>query len=109
MRKKRCPICAYSSASRQKFATQADDDDAPGEWAVGFVSLLAGVLLAAEYLKVSRPSKHPGFDAEHNPFRFQFWRPESAEANTTTYLPPKRACICQSPFYRHLAARVSAM
>lgn len=98
-----------SGPTLQQFAAQADDDDASGEWAVGFVSLLAGVLLAAEYLKVSLPSEHPGFDVEHNLFRFQFWRPESAEANTTTYLPPERACICQSPFYRHLAAHVSAM
>jgi hypothetical protein len=38
-----------SGETLQKFA----DKDTQEEWAVGFVSLLAGVILAAEYLQLS--------------------------------------------------------
>ncbi|HEV2091895.1 MAG TPA: hypothetical protein VGR18_01885, partial [Rubrobacter sp.] len=46
------------------------------EWAVGFVSVIAVVLLAAEYLKLGVGIGPAALDASRNTFRFQFWRPE---------------------------------
>ena len=63
---------------------------------MGFVSLLSGVLLAAEYLKLSLDPSQAALDAQHNTFKFQFWRPDSAEANKIYHTPPEEACFCQS-------------
>jgi molybdopterin/thiamine biosynthesis adenylyltransferase len=83
----------------QKFANRSGQE----EWSVGFVSLLAGVLLAAEYLKMSINPTQTALDAQHNTFRFQFWHPESAEVNTIVGTPPEAGCFCQSSTFRRAA------
>jgi hypothetical protein len=80
----------------QKFA----DGDTQEEWAVGFVSLLAGVLLAAEYLKLSIDAVQTSLDAQRNAFRFQFWDPGSLEVNKMVGTPPEAGCLCQTPVFR---------
>lgn len=81
-----------SGETLQRFA----GEDRQEEWSVGFVSLLSGVLLAAEYLKLSLDPGQVALDAQHNTFKFQFWRPDSTEANKIYHTPPERACFCQS-------------
>ena len=76
----------------QRFA----GEDTQEEWSVGFVSLLSGVLLAAEYLKLSLDPSQVALDAQLNTFKFQFWRPDSAETNKIYHTPPEQACFCQS-------------
>lgn len=80
----------------QKFAHRTGQE----EWSVGFVSLLAGVLLAAEYLKMSIHSTAVALNAQRNTFRFQFWHPESAEVNTMVGTPPETECTCQTSIFR---------
>jgi hypothetical protein len=81
-----------SGETLQRFA----GEDTQEEWSVGFVSLLSGVLLAAEYLKLSLDPGQVALDAQHNTFKFQFWRPDSAEVNKIYHTPPEEACFCQS-------------
>lgn len=69
------------------------------EWSVGFVSALAGVLLAVEYLKEGMGHPERMLDAGRNTFRFQFWRPES-NLNRVTSTPPEASCLCQTPMFR---------
>jgi hypothetical protein len=85
-----------SGETLQKFA----DEDTQEEWSVGFVSLLAGVLLAAEYLKLSIDSARTSLDAQRNAFRFQFWDPGSLEVNKIFGNPPEVGCLCQTPVFR---------
>lgn len=51
-----------------------DQDEPPAMFAVGFVSVLAGVLLAGEVVKehLGRPAP---LDDEHQSVKFQFWNP----------------------------------
>lgn len=77
-----------SDSSLQKFAAQT----AEPQWAVGFVSVLAGVLLAAEYIKRGDLHSMPSLDAQHSTFRFQFWRPENIAVNAVVSTPPESAC-----------------
>jgi molybdopterin/thiamine biosynthesis adenylyltransferase len=89
-----------SGETLQKFS----DGDSQEEWAVGFVSLLAGVLLAAEYLKLSIDSAQTALDAQRNSFRFQFWHPESIEVNIIFSTPSEAGCFCQTPIFRRAVA-----
>ena len=82
----------------QKFASENGQE----EWSVGFVSLLAGVLLAAEYLKMSIGQTQVALDALHNTFRFQFWHPENTDVNTIVGTPPEAECFCQTSIFRRL-------
>lgn len=68
------------------------------EWSVGFVSVLAGTLLAAEYLKLALGK--PTLDVDSNRFLFQFWRPEHRRSNRVTGLPAEPGCLCGQPWYR---------
>ncbi|MDP9474310.1 MAG: ThiF family adenylyltransferase [Actinomycetota bacterium] len=77
-------------ATLQKFSGGSDEV----EWAVGFVSVLAGVLLAAEYLKLGLDPNRTALDATRNTFRFQFWRPDKASANKVVSTPPESGCLC---------------
>lgn len=86
-----------SGEALRKFASS----DIEGEWSVGFVSLLAGVLLAAEYLKLSIDATHMTLNAQHCAFKFQFWRPESTEVNKVYGNRPEAGCFCQSPIFQH--------
>ncbi len=70
------------------------------EWSVGFVSLMAGVLLAAEYLKLNGTELTASLDARRNTFRFQFWRPGHVKSNGVVTTPPEGGCLCQSPLFR---------
>ncbi|MGH2507813.1 MAG: hypothetical protein ACRDHZ_10500 [Ktedonobacteraceae bacterium] len=90
----RCGL--ISGTSLQKFAAGNDQE----EWSVGFVSLLAGVLLAATYLQMSMHVPHLGLTAQHNTFRFQFWRPENDDVNRVVGTPPEATCLCQTPAFR---------
>ena len=81
-----------SGETLQKFAGEETQE----EWSVGFVSLLSGVLLAAEYLKLSLDPSKGTLNAQRNTFKFQFWRPDSSEANKIYYTPPEGACFCQT-------------
>jgi molybdopterin/thiamine biosynthesis adenylyltransferase len=83
----------------------AGDTDEVGEWSVGFVSALAGTLLAAEYIKQSLWPV-AALDARTNLFRFQFWRPENRRVNARATTPPDATCLCQSSlFKRALSSR----
>ncbi len=85
-----------AGATLQRFAGMS----ATPEWSVGFVSLLAGVLLAAEYLKNGAETLSATLTADRSQFRFQFWRPENAEVNTASHLPAEENCICQSSVFK---------
>lgn len=85
-----------SGSSLQKFVESSDD----GEWSVGFVSFLAGVLLGAEYLKQIHSSGHR-MTTSKNQYLFQFWRPGSFRANRLTSQPPDATCLCRSAFYQN--------
>lgn len=89
-----------SGATLQKFAGTI----AGQEWSVGFASLLAGVLLAAEYLKMSGDSLQTTLNAQRDTFRFQFWRPASDRANAVVETPAEERCICQSNAFQRAAA-----
>lgn len=91
-----------SGATLQKFAGASGE----GEWSVGFVSLLAGVLLAAEYLKLHDEGLSPALDAERNMMRFQFWRPAEGCVNRVVQTPPEASCACQLPFFRKVVERL---
>lgn len=91
-----------SGATLQKFAGASGE----GEWSVGFVSLLAGVLLAAEYLKLHCEGLRSALDAMRNMMRFQFWRPEEASVNRVVQTPPESVCACQSTFFRKAVERI---
>lgn len=81
--------------SLQKFAASG-----AGEFSVGFVSFLAGVLLCAEYLKqATRPESR--MTVIRNQYRFQFWRPSHSKANRITMVPPEEGCMCRSQFYQY--------
>jgi hypothetical protein len=81
-----------SGETLQKFV----GEDTQEEWSVDFVTHLSGVLLAAEYLKLSLDPSQAALDAQRNTFKFQFWRPVSAEANKIYHTPTEDACFCQS-------------
>lgn len=83
-------------ATLQKFGGGSDEV----EWSVGFVSALAGVLLAAEYLKLGLGSKSPTLNARENAFRFQYWRPDKANVNAIFGTPPDAGCLCQKAVFR---------
>jgi hypothetical protein len=85
-----------SGTTLQKFAGVADEPT----WSVGFVSLIAGVLSAAEYLKISAEGLRPALTARRNTFRFQFWRPADARTNAVVEAPPEALCLCQTPAFR---------
>ena len=90
-------------ATLQKFSGGSDEV----EWAVGFVSVIAGVLLAAEYLKLGLGTGPAALDASRNTFRFQFWRLEKASANKVVSTPPESGCFCgKRTFRRALEALV---
>ncbi|MFL5758976.1 MAG: ThiF family adenylyltransferase [Thermomicrobiales bacterium] len=91
-----------SGTTLQRFADVAED----AEWSVGFVSTLAGVLLAAEYLKRGVTEAEAMLTEMHNTFRFQFWRPERREINRITTTPSESGCLCQSPLFRSAMASV---
>jgi hypothetical protein len=85
-----------SGATLQKFGGGSDEV----EWAVGFVSVLAGVLLAAEYLKLGLGSLSPTLNARENTFRFQYWRPDKVKVNAVFDTPPDAGCLCQKASFR---------
>ncbi len=80
-----------SGDALQRFISDTED----GAWSVGFVSLLAGVLLAASYVRMGLDSRRSALTARHNMFWFQFWRPDAAIFNLRTNLPPQSTCRCQ--------------
>jgi hypothetical protein len=85
-----------SGTTLQKFAGVTDEP----AWSVGFVSLLSGVLLAAEYLKINVGGLRSALTARRNMFRFQFWRPADARTNTVVETPPEASCMCQTSAFR---------
>lgn len=85
-----------SGATLRKFAAETDE----AEWSVGFVSVLAGTLLAAEYLKLNSSANQPSLSVTQNAFRFQFWRPQSASANRRFGIPADPQCFCQHEVFR---------
>lgn len=89
-----------SGAALQKFRGGSDEV----QWTVGFVSALAGVALAAAYLARCIDPASAALDAQRNTFRFQFWRPNNAAANTTTATPPEQACVCQDAVFQRALA-----
>lgn len=93
-----------TSTAMQKFSGGADE----AEWAVGFVSVMAGVLLAGEYLKLNLDPARTALDAARNTFRFQFWRPAKATVNTIVATPPEQQCRCQSPSFQRVVIRRAA-
>lgn len=85
-----------SGSTLQKFSGGSDEV----EWTVGFVSVLAGVLLAAEYLKLGLETDRTALDVSRNTFRFQFWRPDKASANKVVSTPPESGCFCGKRAFR---------
>lgn len=83
-------------ASLRKFASSNE----PAEWSVGFVSTMAGVLQAAEYIKMIIGNPAPALSAQLNAFRFQFWRPANATTNTRFSIPISPGCFCQNEVFR---------
>lgn len=67
-------------------------------WSVGFVSAMAGILLAAEYLKRSVGGPSPRLSSDRNMARFQFWHPGAA-VNGVHHWPPAAGCLCATPEY----------
>jgi len=90
-----------SGSTLRKFATETGE----AEWSVGFVSVLAGTLLAAEYLKLNSTTIHPSLSSTQNAFRFQFWRPQSASANRRFGNPVDPKCFCKNLVFRVGVAR----
>jgi molybdopterin/thiamine biosynthesis adenylyltransferase len=90
-----------SGSTLRKFAAEADEV----EWSVGFVSALAGVILAAEYLKLALDLPQSSLSAKSNAFRFQFWRPQSAQSNRLFSIPADPKCICQTEVFRTCVAQ----
>lgn len=68
-------------------------------WSVGFVSAMAGVMLAAEYLRRSLSIPANRLSRTSNLARFQFWFPDSP-LNTTCHWPQAADCVCTRPSYR---------
>jgi hypothetical protein len=91
-----------SGATLQKFV----DESPEREWSVGFVSILAGVLLAAEYLKLNSRELTTSLDACRNTFRFQCWRPSNVKSNKVIMTPPEEGCLCQSLLFRRAIGAV---
>lgn len=89
-----------SGETLRRFASASDEP----EWSVGFVSVLAGVLLAAEYLKHGLNT--PTLTACDNRFLFQFWRPKEVRANRVTGLGPEQGCLCNAPYYKRAMERL---
>lgn len=84
-----------SGATLQRFASDAEPARA---WSVGFVSAMAGILLAAEYLRRSMGQPSPRLSSERNMARFQFWHPGAA-VNSVNHWPPAAGCLCATPVY----------
>lgn len=85
--------CATISGSTlREFA----NNDRVADWSVGFVSSLAGVLLVAEYLKLSLRPLVPALGPLRSAFRFQFWRPSNRSSNSVFGFPPEASCTCQT-------------
>lgn len=78
----------------------AGTSESEHEWSVGFVSVIAGVLLAAEYLKVCFFSQETSLSPSKSLFRFQFWFPSSGRVNVVASVPVQADCLCQSDLYR---------
>ncbi len=91
-----------NGATLQKFVGESPER----EWSVGFVSVMAGVLLAAEYLKLSSHELTASLDARRNTFRFQFWRPGNIKSNKVITTPPEEGCLCQSSLFRRAVGAV---
>lgn len=72
---------------------------ATAHWSVGFVSTMAGVLLAAAYLRRTLQPQDPGLSDHANMARFQFWHPASP-VNTVCHWPPAADCLCQTAAYQ---------
>lgn len=68
-------------------------------WSVGFVSAMAGVLQAAEYLKRSLEPGRPALSGSANMARVQFWHP-AASVNTVCHWPAAPECLCQAPAHQ---------
>lgn len=75
------------------------DTEGETDWSVGFVSALSGVLLAAEYIKLSLWGQ-PALTATSSQFRFQFWRPNAARFNRIVTVHPAQNCICQTSLFQ---------
>jgi hypothetical protein len=99
--KKNCGL--ISGASLQKFATVADI----GAWSVGFVSVLAGVLLGAEFLKQTGGGA-TRMTSTANLYRFQFWHPGNGAVNRLTSARPETSCICRTPYYQAAVGALSS-
>lgn len=84
-----------AGATLQNFANATNG----AEWSVGFVSLMAGLLLAAEYLKLGSGFLKKSLDSCQNTFRFQFWHPGNSKVNKITGTPPEETCLCQSRMF----------
>ena len=93
-----------SGSTLRKFAAEGEEV----EWSVGFVSAMAGVLLAAEYLKLAATAT-PSLSARSNAFRFQFWRPQNAQSNRLFSIPADPKCFCENDIFRACVAQQPAI
>lgn len=84
-----------SGETLQRFSQPGAAEDS---WSVGFVSAMAGVMLATEYLKRTLQPEAPGLSGQINMARFQFWHPESS-VNAVCHWPAAADCTCTSPQY----------
>lgn len=82
-----------SGETLQRFSQPGAAED---HWSVGFVSAMAGVMLAAEYLKRTLRPEAPGLSGQTNMARFQFWHPESS-VNAVCHWPAAADCTCTLP------------
>ncbi|MBU8900722.1 ThiF family adenylyltransferase [Corallococcus sp. M34] len=99
---KNCGV--LSGEALRKFTGALEDK----EWSVGFVSVLAGVLLAAEYLKLAIREETivRALNSRDNLYRFQFLRPVAA-SNTTAQNPYDTSCtVCIGQSLRENVALV---
>lgn len=92
---KHCGV--ISGETLQRF--NPNQDGQTGEWSVGFVSALAGTLLAAEYLKLSLFGQ-TALDVHTNQFRFQLWHPANPRVNRKVSVKPEDTCLCQLPVFK---------
>lgn len=78
------------------------------QWAVGFASALAGIALAAVYLRYGIDPTAPVLDVQSNTFRFQFWRPDNMLINKVMSTPSEQTCLCRSPIFQRAILQAGA-
>jgi hypothetical protein len=87
--------CGQEGSALLQYLRTTDSDQSVGSFSVGFTSVLAGVLLAAEFVKDSLGAEVP-LDGSKNRGNFQFWDLLS-EVNSASFIARDTECPCCAP------------